>query len=165
MVFPVISSKRWACPFPYPLLPPASVVEVIKMEPSVCLSVCQCSDGWTVWRMVTTFGIGIDLDDLLDKFDGQGQRSKSSSWNMYCTCFGLGFLCYNLIWVNRYQILAYSLMPWRNVMSWHGVRMSHDVTQPAGHGRCSNTLLPPASAVEVIKSVPCFRLSVCPSVC
>ena len=42
----------------------------------VCVSVCQHSPGRTVWCTVTKFGTGIDLDKILDEFDGQGHRSK-----------------------------------------------------------------------------------------
>ena len=37
--------------------------------------------------MIFYYFYGIDLDDISDNLDGQGQKSKSSSWS-----FGLGFL-------------------------------------------------------------------------
>ena len=43
----------------------------------VCLSVCGHSQGGTVLHIIKKFGIGIDLDDILDEFDGQGQGLRS----------------------------------------------------------------------------------------
>ncbi len=59
-------------------LPPASAVEVIKTEASVCVCVlvCEHSHGWTNWRTVTKFGTGVDLDNISEEFNGQGRRSK-----------------------------------------------------------------------------------------
>ncbi len=42
----------------------------------VCLSVCEHSDGWTVWHIIKKFSTGIDFDYILYEFDGQGHRSK-----------------------------------------------------------------------------------------
>ena len=42
----------------------------------VCLSVSQRSHGWTVWAMDLKFGRNIAFDNTLDKFEGQGHRSK-----------------------------------------------------------------------------------------
>ncbi len=60
----------------YESLPPTSAVEVIKREGFVCVCVCVSVCGRTDWRTVTTFGTGIDLDDISRKFNGQGHRSK-----------------------------------------------------------------------------------------
>ncbi len=57
-------------------LTPVSAVEVIETVPSVCLSVCEHSHSQTVGHMVTKFSTGTDLDDILDKFYGQGHGSK-----------------------------------------------------------------------------------------
>ncbi len=39
-----------------------------------CLCVCQFSHGWTVWRTDPKYGIGVDLDNISDEFEGQGTR-------------------------------------------------------------------------------------------
>ncbi len=54
--------------------------------------------------MVTKFGTGIDLDDLLDEFAGQGHRSKvkvTRSKKRHFQDF--------LILVNKYQLMAYGV--------------------------------------------------------
>ena len=79
-------------------LPAASAVELIKTEPPVCLSVCllalsrlnRWTYGYQIWY-------GIDLDDLLEVFDGQGLNSKVKVIQLknVISSFGQGFLCYN----------------------------------------------------------------------
>ncbi len=49
---------------------PALVVEVIETVPSLCVSLCEHSHGWTVWHIVMKSSTGIDLDGILDKFNG-----------------------------------------------------------------------------------------------
>ena len=53
------------------LLPPMSVVEVIKTEVSACVSVCvsvwEHSHSWTNWRKVAQFGTGIGLDEICSR--------------------------------------------------------------------------------------------------
>ena len=71
------------------LLPPVSAVEVIKRT---CLPVCLCVcllalSGWTVWGMFKKSGSGIDLDCILDEFDGQGHRSKLPGLKMRLSVF------------------------------------------------------------------------------
>ena len=57
----------------------ASAVEVIKWTcPGVCESVCQL----VLNCLVMKFGTGIDLDNISDEFEGQGQRSRSRSYKM-----------------------------------------------------------------------------------
>ena len=55
--------------------------------PSFRLSVHQRSYGQTAWHMDTKFHIGIDLEKISDKFDGQGQRSRSRSQKMWFSGF------------------------------------------------------------------------------
>ncbi len=86
------------------LLPPVSAVEVIKRT---CLPVCLCVcllalSGWTVWGMFKKSGTGIDLDCILDEFDGQGHRSKLPGLKMRLSVFFL-------IWMNRNQTVAYDV--------------------------------------------------------
>ena len=56
------------------------MVEGIKSVRCVCLSVRQSviqpSHGWTVWHTDVKIGRDIDLDKILDNFEGQGHRSK-----------------------------------------------------------------------------------------
>ena len=56
-------------------LPSASAVEVIKMEPSVCVCLSVSALTAEPFGIVMKFGTGIDLD-ILDKFECQGHRSK-----------------------------------------------------------------------------------------
>ncbi len=42
----------------------------------VCLCVCLCSAGWTVGPTDLIFGARIKDHHILDKFEGQGHRSK-----------------------------------------------------------------------------------------
>ncbi len=46
----------------------------------ICLSVSQRSHGWTVWHMDPKFGGGIDLDNILDEFEGH--RSKVNVYSL-----------------------------------------------------------------------------------
>ena len=43
---------------------------------SVCLSVSQHSQRQTVRHTDAKIGVRIDIDHILDEFDGQGNRSK-----------------------------------------------------------------------------------------
>ena len=52
---------------------------MIKTELFVCGRACQHSQdtaGWRGWHIVTKFETGIDLDEILDKFDNQGHQVK-----------------------------------------------------------------------------------------
>ena len=44
----------------------------------VCVSVCVRVLALSTVSMVTKFSTGIDLDDILDKFDGQGHQVKNA---------------------------------------------------------------------------------------
>ncbi len=55
----------------------------IKSVPSVCQSVCWHSHRWTVGPRDQKFGIGINLDYILDEFDGKGHRSRSPGWKTW----------------------------------------------------------------------------------
>ncbi len=100
------------------LLPPASAVEVIKTEPSVCVcvSVCEHSHGWTNWGMVTKFGTEIDLDDLSAEFDGQGHRSKIKVIQLTTVIFGF------LAWV---LCAIIGVRAWKRFMGVHALNSAH----------------------------------------
>ncbi len=81
----------------------------------VCLSVsvCEHSHGWTDWHTVTKFGTGIDLDDILDNFVGQGHRSKvkvTRSKNVISMIFSI--VC---------KDTKYDVMVWCLDVIWHHV--------------------------------------------
>ncbi len=85
---------------------------------SVCVSVSEHSHSWTDWHTVTKFGTGIDLDGILDKFDGQRQRSKvkvTRSRNLISMIFWLQCQytkCWPMVW--HYDVM------WRHgTTSWH----------------------------------------------
>ena len=65
--------------------------------------------------MVMKFGTDIDLDDLSDEFAGQGYRSMVKVTRLKKRHFQ-DFL----IWVNKYQVLAYGVTSnsWRHMTSW-----------------------------------------------
>ncbi len=72
--------------------------------------------------MVTKFSTGIDLDNILDKFDGQGHRSK--------------------VKVSRsLKVIPMMSARVQNIGLWSDVIILCDVmpSQTAGCGRCSNT--------------------------
>ena len=79
------------------LFPPASAVEGINSVRCVCLSVClsvsQRSQGWTDWATDPKFGVGIDLDNISEEFEGQGHRSKVKVANLKNVIFGLFLWC------------------------------------------------------------------------
>ncbi len=75
----------------------------------VCLSVCECSHGWTVWCRDPKFGGGIGFDNMLNEVIGQ--RSRSPGWKK---CFW---------WVKSLYIPS-----WRHMTSCHDVITSGDVT-------------------------------------
>ena len=49
----------------------------LSMCVSICVSVGQRSHGWTVWATDLNFSRNIAFDNILDKFEGQGQRSSA----------------------------------------------------------------------------------------
>ncbi len=111
-----------------------------------CVSVCGHSYGWTVWHIMMKFSTGIDLDDILDEFDGQGHRSqvkvtRSKTW---------------VSWFSRLSARIQNIGLWCDVILlcdviWRHGMTSHDITtwhhtgtkgqQPAGRKRCSTTLV------------------------
>ena len=124
----------------------------------VCLYSCVCLYVSALTAepfMIIIFGKRIDLDDILDDFDGQvqlGQRSRSPKKMSFP-----GFL----IWVYRYQTLAYGVTSW-DVMVWHHdiiwphcmtsrrhLTSQNDVTTVSG--RCSNICIY-GSQVDMLQS-------------
>ncbi len=69
--------------------------------------------------MVTKFGTGIDLDDILGELIGQGQSHQGKKRYFY----GL------LIWVNRYQTLAYGVTSCDAMTTRYIVAGRHDATE------------------------------------
>ena len=83
----------------------------------VCLSVSQRSHGQTNWCTHLKNGTGIGIDELSDKFDGQGHRSRSLGWNI--------FWCKTL----AFYILAYDVTSWCRVTSQNDVMTSGGITE------------------------------------
>ena len=104
------------------LLPPASAVEVIELEPSV--RVCVHSHNWTVSRMDNKFDMQVCQDHILVKFDGQGHRSKVKvmrSKNVISMLLGWDLeLCTATV--------AYGVKSWRHLTSQHDVIWRHSMT-------------------------------------
>ena len=67
---------EYHCTIKYFYLSPVSAVKVIESVPSVCLCMSQRSHGWTVGPMDLKFGMGMNLDNILDELKGRGHRSK-----------------------------------------------------------------------------------------
>ena len=80
MFFKVLVMKELTLESNILFFPPASAVEGIKSVTSLCVcvfvSVCQRSHGRTVWATDLKFGRNIAYDNISDKFEGQGHRSK-----------------------------------------------------------------------------------------
>ncbi len=109
---------RWGIFTARRFLPPASAVEVIKTGLSVwvCLCGCPCvstlrAEPFDVWsqNLVQALTLVISWTSLMGKVIGQGHQVKKRYFH------GL------LIWVNRYQTLAYGVASWRHVMAWYDV--------------------------------------------
>ncbi len=110
------------------LFPPASAVEGIKSVPSVCpsvrLPVIQHSHGWTVWHTDLKFGGAVDLDNISDEFEGQGQRSRSPGWKTWFPKFQMAELHRaSLSW----HLTSCDVTAWRHVTSRYDITMSRDV--------------------------------------
>ena len=86
----------------------------------VCVSVCGHTHGWPVWHFSTKFSTGIDLDDILEEFDGQGHRSK-----VKVTRSKHDFHDF-LVWVPRYKTVA-SGVTWCYVTFCDDTTWRHDV--------------------------------------
>ena len=80
-------------------LPPSSRVEVIYTEPFLC--VFQFVSTLTVEQIVRKFDTGVDLYQISDKFDGQGQRSRAPGKK--CDVYDI------LTSVPVYKMLAYGV--------------------------------------------------------
>ena len=109
---------------------------------SVCLSVCQHSHGWTVWATDLKFGRNIAFDNISDKFEGQGQRSRTPLWKKrdfptfsyvvtYVDCKE------PLIFVMTSDVMwRHGKTSWRHVMSrpsWHPSTTSGQEYWQRGH--------------------------------
>ncbi len=69
------------------------------------------------------FATGVDIDNILDEFAGQGHRTRVKVMRLKKHHFH-DFL----IWVNKYQVLAHGVMSWCHMTSWDHIVMSYDVT-------------------------------------
>ena len=116
----------------------------------VCVCVCQFVNTLTTerinvqWCTVTKSDTGIYLDKIPDEFAGQGERSKVKGQGRQVKKRDVYDF---LVSVPVYNMLAYCVTLWSNVMSWYDVMTSgydvmtsqHDIISACR--RCSNTLV------------------------
>ncbi len=90
----------------------------------VCVFVCQRSHGWTVSTTDLKFGRNIDSDNISDKFEGQGHRSKVNVAIWKNVIFRL--FSYGMTYVHCTELFCHDT--WRHVTSRNDVMTSRDVT-------------------------------------
>ena len=92
----------------------------------LCVSVCGRSHGWTVWHIIMIFSTRIDLDDILDKFDGQGHglqvkvtRSKKRDFDDFLDwVLGYNTFAY-MVWCYVTSYISYDVTVWHCDVMWH----------------------------------------------
>ncbi len=85
---------------------------------SVCPSVCEHSHGWTVWHTDTKFGGGVYLDNISNKFDNQGHRSKFKVTRLKNVISGA-----HKRWKWVYSSVCYDKL-WNVTLLWRHMTMS-----------------------------------------